>query len=185
MAQIRISLDQSLIDDLQAQADAAGITLSALLAEKAQFAPAAAPASTQDVFTLDQAADAFLRVLAPGHADLIRQCANDTRQKPAAYLLSAITLAYENGQTSLLLPAYVGERLAATAPAQHGIGHCQWCGHDFQLTRPGQIYCPTPSVPGGQSCSRQAALAPIVNRRQAQSADLTYAPSPKHTLARA
>ena len=29
MAQIRISLDQSLIDDLQAQADAAGITLSA------------------------------------------------------------------------------------------------------------------------------------------------------------
>ena len=63
MAQIRISLDQSLIDDLQAQADAAGITLSALLAEKAQFAPAAAPASTQDAFTLDQAADAFLRVL--------------------------------------------------------------------------------------------------------------------------
>ena len=170
MAQIRISLDQSLIDDLQAQADAAGITLSALLAEKAQFAPAAAPASTQDVFTLDQAADAFLRVLAPGHADLIRQCANDTRQKPAA---------------SLLLPAYVGERLAITSPTQHGVGHCQWCGHEFAMTRPGQIYCPTPSVPGGQSCSRQAALAPIVNRRQAQSADLTYAPSPKHTLARA
>lgn len=184
MAQIRISLDQELIDTLQAQADQAGLSLSALIAEKAQFAPAAANTATQDAFTLDQATDAFLRVLQPGHADLIRQCANDTRQKPAAYLLSAITLAYENGQTSLLLPQCAGERLADTSAMQHGTGHCLWCGHDFAMTRPGQVYCPTPSVPGGESCSRQAALAPITNRRQMQTPDLQYAPTPRHAAAR-
>ena len=181
MAQVRITLDQDLLDTLQAQADQAGISLSALITEKAQYAPAAANAATQEAFTLDQATDAFLRVLHPGHADLIRQCANDTRQKPAAYLLSALTLAYENGQTSLLLPQYVGERLASTSPVQHGTGHCQWCGHEFTMTRPGQIYCPAPSVPGGESCSRQAALAPIVNRRAVRSTDLQYAPTPHVT----
>lgn len=184
MAQVRITLDQDLLDTLQAQADQAGLTLSALIAEKVQFAPAAANAAAQDAFTLDQATEAFLRALQPGHADLIRQCANDTRQKPAAYLLSAITLAYENGQTSLLLPQFVGERLAANSTLQHGIGHCQWCGHDFPMTRPGQIYCPTPSVPGGEACSRQAALQPITQRRQLQPPDLQYAPTPRHTLTR-
>ena len=69
MAQVRITLDQDLLDTLQAQADQAGLTLSALIAEKMQFAPAAANAATQDAFTLDQATEAFLRALQPGHGD--------------------------------------------------------------------------------------------------------------------
>jgi hypothetical protein len=176
MAQLRISLDQDVIDTLQAQADADGKTLSALIAEKAAFAPAVANASTQEAFTLDQAAEAFMRVLAPGHADLIRACANETRQKPVAYLLSAITLAYENGQTSLLLPQCTGERIAVSSPAATGTAVCQWCRASFIMTRPGQIYCPVPAIPNGESCSRQAALAPIAKRRQAVDASLQWAP---------
>jgi len=184
MASLRFELDDEAAATLRAEAEAGGKKLSELLVEKVTFAPALANEPTQTALTLDQAADAFLRVLAPGHADLIRQCANDNRQKPAAYLLSAITLAYENGQTSLLLPQCAGERIAASTSAQHGVGSCQWCGHDFPMTRPGQIYCPVPSVPGGESCSRQAALAPIVNRRHVQSIDTQYAPTPKHATAR-
>lgn len=176
MAQLRISLDQDLIDTLQAQADADGKTLSALIAEKAAFAPAAANASTQEAFTLDQAADAFMRVLEPGHADLIRTCANDKGQKPVAYLLSAIALAYENGQGSLLLPQYTSERIAVSSPSATGTAVCQWCHAPFTLTRPGQIYCPVPAVPNGESCSRQAALAPIAKRRQAVDASHQWAP---------
>ena len=41
MAQVRITLDQDLLDTLHAQTDQTGITLSALIAEKAQYAPAA------------------------------------------------------------------------------------------------------------------------------------------------
>ena len=76
MAQVRITLDQDLLDTLQAQADQAGITLSALIAEKAQYAPAAANAATQEAFTLDQATDARASVsgvnLDDEAADLLR-----------------------------------------------------------------------------------------------------------------
>lgn len=176
MARLNIALPEDLVERLRFDADAEGVNVSTIIENRLQFAPNAAPEKEQKAFTLDEAAEVFMSVLDRGHVELIRSCAADTKQRPSAYLLSAIKLAHENGQTSLLLPSCLGERLDPLA-IQTGQVQCDWCHDMFTMTRPGQKYCPQPKTAGQESCSRQAALDAIRNRpRHTSASAAAFAP---------
>lgn len=157
----KIKVSEPCSFELRKQADALGVTVNTLMAQLIEERATVTP-------SIDVAAGVFLSHLEPEHRKLILDCAEDTHRSPAAYIMSYIQRAHDQGATALPVAEArdpsLQQPLAFANQADPGVVLCEWCQHPLVTPYAGQRYCAPPAE--GESCGRQAALATIRAARQ-------------------
>lgn len=160
----KIKISEPCAVELRKQAESMGLTINTLMTQLIEERATITP-------SIDIAAGVFLSYLEPEHRKLIIDCAEETHRSPAAYIMSYIQRAHDQGATSVPVAEAVDPSVHAPLTIANGadVGPtlCEWCQHPFTATQDGQRYCPPPS--DGESCGRQASLAAIRAARRKKS----------------
>lgn len=160
----KIKISEPCAVELRRQADTLGVTINTLMSQLIEERATVTP-------SIDVAAGVFLSYLEPEHRKLILDCAAETQRSPAAYILSYILRAHEQGATALPVPEAADPvqhlPLARANGAEADVQACDWCHRPFTPTHEGQRYCPDPAE--GESCGRQAGLAAVRAKRSKRS----------------
>jgi len=164
----KIKVSEPCSFELRKQADALGITINTLMAQLIEERATVTP-------SIEIAAGVFLSHLEPEHRKLIIDCAEETHRSPAAYIMSYIQRAHEQGATALPIAEALDPSsqlpLAFANNADPGVMLCEWCQRPITTPHAGQRYCSTPV--DGESCGRQASLAAIrAARRKTSEIDI-------------
>lgn len=167
----KIKISEPCAMELRRQAETAGITVNTMMTQILEERVTLVP-------SIDVAAGVFLSHLEPEHQKLILDCAAETQRSPAAYIMSYIQRAHDQGATALpiaeALDPSLHQPLSLPNGATMDVVLCEWCQRPIPTPYVGQRYCPAP--PEGESCGRQAALAAIRAARQKTSDSTIPAP---------
>lgn len=167
----KIKISEPCAGELRRQADAAGITINSMIAQLVEERVSLVP-------SIDIAAGVFLSHLEPEHQKLILDCAAETNRPVAAYIMSYIHRAHDQGATALPIAETLDPTLKQPLSIPNGAPIeavlCEWCQRPIPTPYAGQRYCPAPQE--GESCGRQAALATIRASRKKTSDDSIPAP---------
>src|SRR3990172_8618543 len=90
----KIKIAEPCAVELRRQAEALGVTINTLMTQLIEERAALTP-------SIDTAAGVFLAHLEPEHRKLILDCATETHRSPAAYIMSYIQRAHDQGATAL------------------------------------------------------------------------------------
>ena len=151
----KIKISEQRAAELRRQAEEIGVTVNTMIAKTVEDAPPP---------TLDAAAAVFLAQLTDEHRKLILDCAQETGRTPAAYILSYIMRAHDQGATAVPIAETLEEARITPLPVGNATKRCEWCHQPFQADRPDQRYCPPPL--DGESCGRQAGLDAVRKARK-------------------
>jgi len=162
----KIKISEPCAVELRKQAESMGLTINTLMTQLIEERATVTP-------SVDVAAGVFLAHLEPEHRKLILDCAADTQRSPAAYIMSYIKRAHDQGATAVPVSETFdpSTQLSFLPPNNAEVGPvlCEWCQRPFTPTQEGQRYCPPPV--DGESCGRQAGLAAIREARRSKHSD--------------
>lgn len=155
----KIKITEPCAVELRRQAESMGLTINTLMTQLIEERATITP-------SIDVAAGVFLAHLEPEHRKLILDCAAETNRSPAAYIMSYIQRARDQGATASpiaeALDPSVQQQFAFPNGAEVGVVKlCEWCQRPLTEigVKEGHRYCLPPT--DGESCGRQAGLAAI------------------------
>lgn len=128
------------------------------LSAPARSAPPA-PLAPRDI-TLHEAAEVILAHLAPDHRTLLLAIAADLGHPVEAFIMSYCHIAYDRGETAMVLGDRIPDGPARAVVNQPPSG-CEMCGKPIKC---GTRYCPEPDD-GTPGCGRQAGLRIMHQKR--------------------
>lgn len=122
--------------------------------------------TVKPLVTVEDAAKLIIATLEPEHQSLIRQLAKDSQRPLAAYVISPMLLAKENGQASVVIGEWADKGPFDTKIPTPDTSQCEYCGGTFTPMRDGQRFCPPPPDES-DSCGRKWNLDKIHKLRDA------------------
>lgn len=148
----------STYDRIKEIATERGVTITAVFNELLVAALDTAPPWVTQARTIDYAAETILSALPAQHQQLIREVAQERHRPIAAFIMSYVLLALEQGRAAQLLSEYADPlslTLAGLKEREKGtMKSCEYCHMPFEVTKDGQRYCPPPAE--GESCGAKA-----------------------------
>lgn len=114
--------------------------------------PTAPPPATID--NTETAAKLLIDCLEPEHKNLIYALAKETNRPLAAYVMSPLLLAREQGRVGVVVGNWSDMKASAVQQPMPNSQICEYCGQSFEPKRPGQRFCP-PLPDDSDSCGRK------------------------------
>lgn len=120
--------------------------------------------------TTEAAAKLLVDCLEPEHRNLIYTLAKETMRPLAAYVMSPLLLARENGRVGVVIGKWADARLDTNHAPINTTNTCEFCRKEFNMEREGQRFC-MPKLEDADSCGRQFQAARIKAALMQRNAD--------------
>jgi hypothetical protein len=147
-----------------------GATITSVVNELLQYGLDQAPPWVVKDRSLDDACETILQALPETQRNLIREVSAERNRPIAAFIMSYVLLAIEQGRTAQLMAEYADPgKLSLTSLHEQYQGEmrtCDYCRAPFKAKKIGERYCPPPAE--GESCGTKAYKAEYEARRKAR-----------------
>jgi hypothetical protein len=135
-----------------------GATITSVVNELLQYGLEQAPSWVVKDRSLDDACETIMQSLPETQRTLIREVSSERNRPVAAFIMSYVLLAIEQGRVAQLMAEYADPgKLSLTSLHEQYQGEmrsCDFCRAPFKANRIGERYCPPPAE--GDSCGAKA-----------------------------